>query len=138
MTGSICIGCIKASRSNIYMAVNLSNVEEAIISELKISQDEARAFLAIIKNGKMDSARISSTLGWNDNQRAVLAAKSLIDKGMVIEITKTEFESLHPRFAITNRYRRRCEEDGIPFKKNLKVDNMGIVLEELYEDARTK
>jgi hypothetical protein len=120
------------------MAVNLSNVEEAIISELKISQDEARTFLAIIKNGKMDSARISSTLGWNDNQRAVLAAKSLIDKGMVIEITKTEFESLHPRFAITNRYRRRCDEDGIPFKKNLKVDNIGIVLEKPYEDARTK
>src|SRR5919199_6130577 len=142
MTGSICIGCIKASRSSklvyIYMAVNLSNVEEAIISELKISQDEARTFLAIIKNGKMDSARISSTLGWNDNQRAVLAAKSLIDKGMVIEITKTEFESLHPRFAITNRYRRRCDEDGIPFKKNLKVDNIGIVLEKPYEDARTK
>ena len=140
MTGSICIGCIKASRSSklAYMAVNLSNVEEAIISELKISQDEARAFLAIIKNGKMDPARISNTLGWNDNQRAVLAAKSLIDKGMVIEITKTEFESLHPRFAITNRYRRRCDEDGIPFKKNLKVDNIGIVLEKPYEDARTK
>jgi sugar-specific transcriptional regulator TrmB len=122
----------------IYMAVNLSNVEEAIISELKLSQDEARAFLAIIKNGKMDPARISSALGWNDNQRAILAAKSLIDKGMVIEITKTEFESLHPRFAITNRYRRRCDEDGIPFKKNLKVDNIGIVLEKPYEDARTK
>lgn len=120
------------------MAVNLSNVEEAIISELKLSQDEARAFLAIIKNGKMDPARISSALGWNDNQRAILAAKSLIDKGMVIEITKTEFESLHPRFAITNRYRRRCDEDGIPFKKNLKVDNIGIVLEKPYEDARTK
>src|SRR5919199_2803233 len=120
------------------MAVNLSNVEEAIISELKISQDEARAFLAIIKNGKMDSARISSALGWNDDQRAVLAAKSLVSKGMVIEITETEFESLHPRFAITNRYRRRCEEDRIPFKKNIMIDNISLVLEKPYEDARTK
>jgi hypothetical protein len=120
------------------MAVNFSNVEEAIISELKISQDEARVFLTIVKGGKMDPARISDVLGWNDDQRASLAAKSLVDSGMAIEITKTEFESLHPRFAITNRYRRRCEEDGIPFKKNLKVDNMGIVLEELYEDVRTK
>ena len=57
---------------------------------------------------------------------------------MVIEITRTEFESLHPRFAVTNRYRRRCNEDNIPFKKNLRVDNIGIVLEKPYEDARTK
>ncbi len=120
------------------MAVNLSNAEEAIISELKISPDEAKAFLAIVKGGKMDPAKISAALKWNDEQRALQAAKSLVGRGMVIEITKTEFESLHPRFAITNRYRRRCEEDGIPFKKNLKVDNIGIILEKPYEDARTK
>ena len=120
------------------MAVNLSNVEQAIISELKISADEAKAFIAIVKTGKMDLAKISGALGWGDERRALAAAKSLVGRGMVIEITKTEFESLHPRFAITNRYRRRCEEDGIPFKKNLKVDNIGILLERPYEDARTK
>ncbi|HEX7032203.1 MAG TPA: hypothetical protein VF172_04315 [Nitrososphaera sp.] len=120
------------------MAVNLSNVEEAIVSELKITGDEAKAFLAIVKKGRMDAAKLSRVLGWNDEQRALEAAKALVGRGMVIEITETEFESLHPRFAITNRYRRRCEEDGIPFKKNLKVDNIGIVLEKPYEDARTK
>jgi sugar-specific transcriptional regulator TrmB len=120
------------------VAVNISNADQAIISELRISEDEAKAFVAIVKKGKMDAARLSSALGWNDERRALAAAKSLVGKGMVIEITKTEFESLHPRFAITNRYRRRCEEDGIPFKKNLKVDNIGIVLEKPYEDARTK
>ena len=120
------------------MAVNLSNAEDAIVLELKISIDEAKVFLAIIKNGKMDPERISTTLGWNDGQRALQAATSLVNRGMAIDITKTEFESLHPRFAITNRYRRRCEEDGIPFKKNLKVDNIGIILEKPYDDARTK
>lgn len=120
------------------MAVNFSNVEQAIISELKISDDEAKAFLAIVKNGKMDGTRISDALGWADENRAITAARSLVSRGMVIDITKTEFESLHPRFAITNRYRRRCEEDGIPFKKNLRVDNIGILLEGPYEDARTK
>jgi len=120
------------------MAVNLSNVEQAIVSELRISLDEAKAFLAIVKKGKMDAAKLSNMLGWDDEQRAFTAAKSLVGRGMAIEITKTEFESLHPRFAITNRYRRRCEEDGIPFKKNLKVDNIGIILEKPYEDARTK
>lgn len=120
------------------MAVNLSNAEQAIVSELKISGDEAMAFLSIVMKGRMDAARLSNALGWGDEQRALAAAKSLVGRGMVIEITKTEFESLHPRFAITNRYRRRCEEDGIPFKKNLKVDNIGIMLEKPYEDARTK
>jgi hypothetical protein len=119
------------------MSVNLSNVEQAIISELRITEDETRVFLAIIKNGKMDSAGISGLLGWTSEQRALEAAKSLVKRGMVIDITKTEFESLHPRFAITNRYRRRCEEDGIPFKKNLRVDNIGILLEGPYENART-
>jgi sugar-specific transcriptional regulator TrmB len=119
------------------MAVNLSNVEQAIISELRISEDEAKAFLAIVKKGKMDAVKLSDAFGWNE-QRALAAAKSLVGRGMAIEITETEFESLHPRFAITNRYRRRCEEDGIPFKKNLKIDNIGIVLEKPYEDARTK
>jgi hypothetical protein len=104
------------------MKANSSNIKQLIISELKISEDEA----------------ISSVLGWSDEQRALAAAKSLVSRGMVIEITKTEFESLHPRFAITNRYRRRCEEDRIPFKKNLKIDNLGLVLEKPYEDARTK
>ena len=120
------------------MAVNLSNVEEAIISELKISQDEVKVFIAIVMTGKMDAARLSRFFHWTDERRAFDAAVSLVGKGMLIEFTKTEFESLHPRFAITNRYRRRCEEDGIQFKKNLKVDNIGIILEKPYEDARTK
>ena len=120
------------------MAVNLSNVEQAIISELKIGEDEAKVFLAIVKKGRMDPAKISDALGWSDQRRAHDAATSLVSRGMMIEITKTEFESLHPRFAITNRYRRRCEEDGIPFKKNLHVDNIGIVLEGPYDDARSK
>jgi predicted transcriptional regulator len=120
------------------MTVNSSNIEQVIISELKISEDEAKVYITIVKRGKMDSAMISSVLAWSDEQRALAAAKSLVNRGMVIEITKTEFESLHPRFAITNRYRRRCEEDRIPFKKNLKIDNIGLVLEKPYEDARTK
>jgi len=119
------------------MAVNLTNVEQAIIEELKVSAEEARTFVAIVKNGKMDAAKIAKALGCDEKQASEIA-RSLVGRGMVIEITKTEIESLHPRFAITNRYRRRCAEDGIPFKKNLRVDNIGIVLENPYDDARTK
>ena len=118
------------------MSVNISNVELVIVEELNISEDEARAYVAIVKTGKMDATKIARMLSW-DEQRAQGAAVSLVGRGMVIEITKTEFESLHPRFAVTNRYRRRCNEDNIPFKKNLRVDNIGIVLEKPYDDART-
>jgi len=31
-----------------------------------------------------------------------------------------------------------CEREKIPFKKNLLIDNISIVLEKLYDDARTK
>ena len=48
---------------------------------------------------------------------------------MIIEIKENEFQVLHPRFAIVNRYRRLCEEKNIQFKKNLKIDNIGIMLE---------
>lgn len=119
------------------MAVNLANVEQAIIEELKISAEEARAYVSIVKTGKMDAAKLSKATGLGE-QQAQEVAKLLVARGMVIEITKTEFESLHPRFAVTNRYRRRCAEDGIPFAKNLRVDNIGIVLEKPFEDARTK
>ena len=119
------------------MAVNIANVEQAIVEELKVSPEEAKAYVAIVKGGKMDAAKIAKATNI-DEQGAREIAISLVGRGMVIEITKTEFESLHPRFAITNRYRRRCAEDNIPFKKNVRVDNIGIVLEKPYEDARTK
>jgi predicted transcriptional regulator len=110
-------------------------VEEVLEAELKISEEEAKLFLLIIHNGRMDTKKISEMLNWSVNE-ADEVAKSLISRGMVIDITKTEYESLHPRFAVTNRYRRRCEEDNIPFKKNLKVDKIGFILERPYNDAR--
>jgi hypothetical protein len=84
----------------------------------------------------MEISTISNILGCKTDEARRIAA-SLVDKGMVIEIAKDKFESLHPRFAATNRYRRLCQEQGIPLKKNLRVDNIGIVLERPYEDART-
>lgn len=115
--------------------MSVNNVEEVLEAELKISEEEAKLFLLIIHNGRMDTKKISQLLNWSVNE-ADEVAKSLISRGMVIDITKTEYESLHPRFAVTNRYRRCCEEDNIPFKKNLKVDKIGFILERPYNDAR--
>jgi hypothetical protein len=51
------------------MTVNTSNLEQVIISELKISEDETKVYIAIVKKGKMDPAKTSSVLGWSDEQR---------------------------------------------------------------------
>ena len=65
-------------------------------------------------------------------------ANSLVEKGMLIEVSHEEYESLHPRFAASNRYRTLCEEGNIESRKNTKIDNIGLILEDDYEDARTK
>jgi sugar-specific transcriptional regulator TrmB len=119
------------------LSVNINNVEEFLTSELKLSQEESKAFLFIVKNGRKHSEKIAETLKFSEEE-ASKVAKSLVEKGMIINISRSEYESLHPRFAISNRYRRLCEETNIPFKKNLLIDNIGIVLEQPFEDARTK
>jgi predicted transcriptional regulator len=119
------------------LAANIDNIEEELVCELKISVEEANVFVSIVKNGMMDPQEISNLLGYSV-QDAKKIAESLINKGMIINFTTTEYESLHPRFAITNRYKKRCQEDNIVFKKNLKVDNIGKSLERPYDHARTK
>ncbi|MGC2426340.1 MAG: hypothetical protein WA421_04845 [Nitrososphaeraceae archaeon] len=115
--------------------MNIDSVEEVLESELKISKEEAKLFILIIHSGRMDTRKITQMLNWSVTE-ADAVAKSLISRGMIIDITNTEYESLHPRFAVTNRYRRRCEEENTPFTKNLKVDKIGFILERPYNDAR--
>ena len=65
-------------------------------------------------------------------------SKKLIDLGGFIDMPNEEFEAMHPRFTAVNMYRKMCEREKIEFKKNLIVDNVGVVLEKPYDDARTK
>lgn len=119
------------------MTVDIEAIEEELVSELKISAKEVKVFLSIVEKGRMDTEKISNHIGCSA-QEVKAIAESLINKGMIIDITATEYESLHPMFAITNRYKKRCQEDKIAFKKNLKVDNIGKLLEGRYYRARTK
>jgi len=64
--------------------------------------------------------------------------KKLMELGAFIDISKTEFEAMHPRFTIVNMYRRMCERENIEFKRNKIVDNIGVILERHYDAARTK
>ena len=119
------------------MPVNINNAEEVIIYELGVSAEESRIFIHIVKNGRVTIDQISSLIGCS-HERGSQLANSLVNNGMIIEIKSNEYECLHPRFAITNRYRKRCEEDNIVFKKNSKIDNIGLVLETPYNNARNK
>ena len=119
------------------MSVNMDTVEENIISELRLSPIQAKVYVLVVKKGKMSARDIAQHLNISEDE-AGQAATSLIQNGGFIDITKTEFESMHPRFAVVNMYRRMCERENIQFKKNLLVDNISIILEKPYDDARTK
>ena len=116
---------------------DISPLEKVLISELRLSSDESKTFLLIVKDGKMTPDRISKALQISFPQ-ALRAADSLVKKGMLIEVSTSQYESLHPRFAASNRYRMLCEQESVEFKKNVKIDNIGVALQNHYENARTK
>jgi len=122
---------------SIFMSVNIDTIEEKLVSELKLSSLQAKVFVLVINKGKMSAKNIAQHIGISESE-ALDIAKSLVEFGGFIDITKTEFESTHPRFAVVNMYRRMCLRENIPFKKNLLVDNISIILEKTYDDARTK
>ena len=122
---------------SVSMSVNIDTVEENIVSELRLSPIQAKVYVLVVKKGKMSAQEIAQNLSISEDE-ARQAATSLIQNGGFIDITKTEFESMHPRFAVVNMYRRMCERENIQFKKNLLVDNISIILEKPYDDTRTK
>lgn len=119
------------------VSVNIDDVEEKLVSELRLSPMQAKVFVLVVKEGKKSAKDVAQSLSISDSQASEVT-KSLVELGGFIDITKTEFESMHPRFAVVNMYRRMCLRENIPFKKNLLVDNISIVLEKPYDDARTK
>jgi hypothetical protein len=117
--------------------LDIQYVENVLKSDLKLTLEEAKLFILLVYNGRISITRIAKMLDWSITQ-ADMTAKLLVEKGMIIDITKTDYQSLHPRFAIVNRYRKRCVEENISFGRNVSVDNIGIFLEGPYDDAKTK
>lgn len=115
------------STNNIIMN-HIDHIKILLMEDLQINNLETDIFLALMKSEKTTSFGMQENLNLAPDQ-IIEIAKSLESKGMVIEINKNEFRALHPRFAIVNRYRRICQENNIVFKKNTKIDNLGIMLE---------
>ena len=113
-----------------------SKLENDLVSELRLDPVQAKVYLLITCYGKMSADLISQKLKISlvDAEKA---AKDLMILGAFIDISETEFEAMHPRFAV-NMYRRMCERENIEFKRNKIADSIGVILEKFYEDARTK
>ena len=117
--------------------LNHSQIEKILVSEIKLTEIQAKIFLLVVTKGKMSSKQISENLEISSSD-ALDNSKNLMDLGAFIDMPNDEFEAMHPRFTAVNMYRKMCEREKIEFKKNLTVDNIGVSLEKPYDDARTK
>ena len=112
-------------------------IKNDLVSEIRLTTNQADVFLLVTLKGKMSVNQIAESLGISiDN--ALETSQKLVELGGFIDMPETEFEAMHPRFTAVNMYRKMCEREKIDFKKNTIVDNLGVVLEEPYDDARTK
>ena len=119
------------------MNVDFSQIENLLVSEIKLSPIQARIFLLVVTHGRMNAENIAKQLEISTDE-ASDNSKKLMELGGFIDMPDNEFEAMHPRFTAVNMYRKMCEREQIEFKKNLKVDNIGVVLEKPYDDASTK
>ena len=117
--------------------MDYEKIKNDLISEVRLTKNQADVFLLVTLEGKMEVNQIAKSLDISTDGALEISQK-LVELGGFIDMSKTEFEAMHPRFTAVNMYRRMCERENIDFKKNLVVDNIGIALEEPYDDARTK
>ena len=117
--------------------MNYEKIETDLISEIRLTKNQAEVFLLVTLKGKMPASQISKSLKISV-EAALETSQKLVELGGFIDMPETEFEAMHPRFTAVNMYRKMCERENIDFKKNSIVDNLGVVLEEPYDDARTK
>jgi len=117
--------------------MNYEKIKNDLISEVRLTKNQAEVFLLVTLKGKMSVNKIAELSDMTIDE-AKETSQELVGLGGFIDMSETEFEAMHPRFTAVNMYRRMCERENIDFKKNLVVDNIGIVLEEPYDDVRTK
>ena len=117
--------------------MNYDKIKNDLISEIRLTENQAEVFLLVVLKGKMSVAQIAKSLEITAED-ALETSQRLVELGGFIDMSETEFEAMHPRFTAVNMYRKMCERENIDFKKNLTVDNIGIALEESYDDVRTK
>ncbi len=117
--------------------MNYEKIKNDLITEVRLTKNQAEVFLLVVTEGKMPASQIAKLADLTVDEATEISQK-LVELGGFIDMSETEFEAMHPRFTAVNMYRKMCERDNIDFKKNSIVDNLGIALEEPYDDVRTK
>ena len=117
--------------------MNYEKIKNDLISEIRLTKNQADVFLLVVLGGKMSVSEIARLSDITVDEARITSEK-LVELGGFIDMPETEYEAMHPRFTAVNMYRRMCERENIDFKKNSVVDNIGIALEEPYDDVRTK
>ena len=117
--------------------MNYEKIKNDLMLEVRLTNSQAEVFLLVTLNGKMSVSQISKSLEISADDALEISQK-LIELGGFIDMPETEFEAMHPRFTAVNMYRKMCERENIDFKKNSIVDNIGVALEEPYDNVRTK
>ena len=117
--------------------MNYEKIKNDLISEIRLTKNQADVFLLVVLGGKMSVSEIARLSDITVDE-ARKTSEKLVELGGFIDMPQTEYEAMHPRFTAVNMYRRMCERENIDFKKNSVVDNIGIALEEPYDDVRTK
>ena len=117
--------------------MNYEKIKNDLMLVVRLTNSQAEVFLLVTLNGKMSVSQISKSLEISADDALEISQK-LIELGGFIDMPETEFEAMHPRFTAVNMYRKMCERENIDFKKNSIVDNIGIALEEQYDNVRTK
>ena len=117
--------------------MNYEKIKNDLISEVRLTKNQAEVFLLVVLKGKMSANQNAKHLEISVEE-AMKISERLVELGGFIDMPETEFEAMHPRFTAVNMYRKMCERENIDFKKNSIVDNIGIALEESYDDVRTK
>ena len=117
--------------------MNYEKIKNDLISEIRLTKNQTNVFLLVVLGGKMSVSEIARLSDITVDEARITSEK-LVELGGFIDMPETEYEAMHPRFTAVNMYRRMCERENIDFKKNSVVDNIGIALEEPYDDVRTK
>ncbi|HEY7571136.1 MAG TPA: helix-turn-helix domain-containing protein [Nitrososphaeraceae archaeon] len=110
----------------------MNDESRVLKTHLGLSENEVALFVYLIKNGRRSIDQIETDLDCTSNE-AAQTARALVDKGMVVQISKLIYTPLHPKFAIVNRYREKCREDNIQFHKNALIDSIGSRMEKYFE-----
>ncbi len=116
-------------------------VEKTLVTEIGLTASEARVFITVTTGGMMSADGVSARLGIRADD-ALSACRRLVALGGFIDMSdgpdSPRFEAMHPRFTAVNMYRRMCERNNTEFGRNKAVDAVGAVLEDVYDDARTR